>query len=245
MHDQGDYESMGIEDVFLEVTQVIENLNEYGFQLITLQSWMPSTDDFDKIINESYAPYASTNGFVLNAATLTHSGMQAGIIAMNIRKNSIFDLGPSYFEFPGKALNQHFGKDPSKGKTGHYDPVYNFTSSEDVRKYNSVPFKEEDHQCVIIDITNIKTSEIPAVLTRHKMAHTIYLYGSLSKHFQLGMDRFTLGILLEAKKQPGSSELKQYYIPEELIKYFITMQEVHNVGVDKEVVDLTEEMGSQ
>lgn len=30
---------------------------------------------------------------------------------------------------------------------------------------------------------------------------TIYLFGSLSKHFQIGMDRFTLGIVLKYSKQ--------------------------------------------
>lgn len=145
----------------------------------------------------------------------------------------LFDLGPSYFEFPGDALNSKIAKVPDQGKTGHYDPAYNFTSGGDLRAHPKVRFVDSDHKCIIIDITNVKPSEIAGILSRHSKTPSIFMYASLSKHFQFGMDHFTLGLVMELNKEEGASALGSYAVPVELIRYFIQMTQAHTIGLSR------------
>lgn len=239
MRRQQDFSGMDKEDLFLEITQIIENLNEYGFQLVELQQWAPTSEDFKRSVTAAYAPYTNTSGFTLIGEALTHSGMQAGMIALNLRKTSVFDLGPAYFEFPSAdALNSDsFGKTETMGRTAHYDPAYNFTHTTETEDHRVTPFRGSSHQAVILDITNVKPSELPGVIAPHARAQSIFLYGSLSKHFQLGMDRFTLGLVLELSKTAlAPTQLGTYALPPELIRYFILMQNTQSLGMENEGV---------
>ncbi|HZX27914.1 MAG TPA: DUF4157 domain-containing protein [Telluria sp.] len=236
MQRSSNFHGMDKGDLFLEVTQVIENLNEFGLQLVELQQWAPTSMEFGAAVHAAYGAAIAQHGYHLNGAALTHSGMQAGMIAMMLRKQSRFDLGPAYFEFPGSALNDKIAKDARQGRTGHYDPAYNFTHHDEVGHHAVAPFKDSDHQCIIVDITNVKPSEVGGVLARHQQnTPSIFLYASLSKHFQFGMDRFTLGLVMELNKVAQPSALGSYNVPVELIRYYIQMQHAHNLGLAKEL----------
>jgi len=86
MRKNGNFSGMDKADLFLEMTQVIENLNEFGFQLVELQTWEPTSEDFDRAVHYAYGPAVEAAGYHLNGAALTHSGMQAGMIAMRLKK---------------------------------------------------------------------------------------------------------------------------------------------------------------
>lgn len=216
------------QDLFLEVTQIIENLNEYAFDLVELQEWEPTEEEFTQIITKTYGKHITSAGFSIASNLLTHSGTQAANIAIQLTKQNLkHHAGPHYFEFDpfdkastDKATNKTFY---------HYDPAYNFVAQSDVDEQKTEPKKElakDTHDTVIIDITNISPSEITSQLQKYSSANMVYLYGSLSKHFQLGMDKFTLGILLSVKKN-GVGEnpaLPKIYMPKELMRYFILMQ---------------------
>ncbi|VVE38344.1 hypothetical protein PIN31115_04003 [Pandoraea iniqua] len=236
------YLGMDKADLFLEITQVIENLNEFGLQLVELQTWAPSTDEFMSVVKQGYSAGALASGHHVTGAALTHSGMQAGMVAMNLRKKSTFRLGPAYFEFPRDVLNSKVTKSASQKNTLHYDPAYNFTHQAELTTYRAVPSHGADDLCAIIDITNVKPSELPGILSRHAATPSIFLYASLSKHFQFGMDRFTLGLILELNKTGTvAPALGSYSIPVELIRYFIQMQASHNLGFEAELAKALEE----
>ncbi|WP_087688980.1 hypothetical protein [Pandoraea sp. PE-S2R-1] len=223
-------------DLFLEITQVVENLNEYGLQLVELQSWAPSADEFSSVVRQGYGTAAAPSGHHMTGAALTHSGMQAGMVAMSLRKASRFRLGPAYFEFPRDVLNSNLAKTPSQKNTLHYDPAYNFTHRDEIATHGVVPSHRADDLCAIIDVTNVKPSELPGILARHAETPSIFLYASLSKHFQFGMDRFTLGLIVELNKNSATaSALGSYSIPVELIRYYIQMQAAHNLGLKAEL----------
>ncbi|MBN3262244.1 hypothetical protein [Pectobacterium brasiliense] len=240
---------MNVADEYLEATQVIDNLNEYGFQLIEerlrLTGEGGKTDTGTNIIGtvrESFASAITEGGFTLRQATLTHSGMQAGMLAIRERKTSVFHLGPSYFEFDVGRLNnsEFFVKTKGVGTTGHYDPAYNFTGSDEFdKKVGTTEGTQHKDAQKIMDITNVKPDEISDILKRHQECERIYFYGSLSKHFQLGMDRTTLGILMvvdnNSNKEPlPEANFPDLKIPVELIKYYTLMQKTQNPSHSKE-----------
>lgn len=239
MREDNNFGSLDVEDVFLEITQVIENLNEAGLQLLELQRWKPSAEEIRALIEVSYGAAARNGGYKVCGAALTHSGMQAGMIAMNLRKKLVFELGPAYFEFPNnKALNENLRgiKTTGAGRTLHNDPAYNFTSHEDVLHHMQLPAVNSEQNCVVLDITNVRPAEIAGILGRHR-DHTpsAFLYASLSKHFQFGMDRFTLGVVLELSKNVSApSQLGTYGMPVELMRYFIVTQQANNIGLEEE-----------
>ena len=298
------------DSLFLETTQVIENLNEYGLQLIELRKWEATITD--KNITDSVCEYykmGDVNEFQLKKAKLAQSGMQAGMMAINLARYTKFSSGPCYFEYPNsdvlakmqiyemlkekheleKTKNLLTGsKEEKKGiitaikaeiksrgfelkltgkileeicsrkersdeeqkndknlfflekemSTLHYDPAYNFTTEADLeKKAFFATHKKENYKCVIMDITNIAPKEIPSLLKTHASSDIIFLYGSLSKHFQLGMDRFTFGLVMELHNINYKSETNSYLdpydmgIPEELKRYFILMQKAHQKDV--------------
>lgn len=229
------------QDLFLELTQIIENLNEYAFDLVELQEWEPTQEEFTQIITKTYGKHITSEGFSVASSLLTHSGTQAANIAIQLTKQNLkHHAGPHYFEFDpfDKA-----SADKVTDKTFyHYDPAYNFVAQSDVEEQKTEPkqnLAKDIHDTVIIDITNISPSEITSQLQKYSSAKMVYLYGSLSKHFQLGMDKFTLGILLSVKKNGvvGNPVLPKIYMPKELIRYFILMQTAQLPALKVEVLD--------
>jgi hypothetical protein len=237
MQDTGNFHGMDKADLFLEITQIIENLNEYGLQLVELQDWEPTEEEFYDTVKQTYGTAIKTAGYHLNGASLTHSGMQAGMAALNLRKRSKFEIGPVYFEFRKPSFNR-IKKNPGLAPTGHYDAAYNFTNQKELNRYKNNRHHNSNSESMIIDITNVKPSEVSDILKKHPNTPSIYLYASLSKHFQLGMDRFTLGLVMDlnkTKRTSGPSAVGTFAMPVELRRYFILMQQAHNLGLPMEL----------
>lgn len=190
---------------YLESCQVIENLNEYTIQLL---------DNWDRNIDiELIKRYYKTNisNFNLSICGITNSGMDAGMLAQRMATSDLQYLSTEippcknvehkniYFEFENLCQ-----RGDSQAPIFMTDPAYNFPEQTKINDSN-LYFDISNKQILILDITNMTSNDISSHIRMidiyYTNVKTIYLFGSLSKHFQIGMDRFTLGIVLKYSKQ--------------------------------------------
>ncbi len=237
---------------YLEISQIIENLNEYGLQLLSFVQPAASevkTESIDLgLVKKMYG--SNIKGFYFTGAKITQSGMQAGMIAKkmaedDLRNNNIdpvIHTSRLYFEFPEHTQRKN-------SNILMYDPAYNFTHQKEITDAQKEKPYFAEYKIVILDITNVKSNEIHDTIERianYTNVEVIYLFSSLSKHFQIGMDRFTLGIVAKySRTQQPISNFPDINssggVHNNLIIYYNLMQEAQLGDTDSSAMDIIDE----
>lgn len=197
--------------IFAEATQIIENINEAVLHLSSEYDQGFAKSSFESAVLNHYHKHLTNTDFNIESFYLTHSGQQGSTSAMLFNgadeaflKKKISERGPIYFE----TMTSQGQKQPIK----LVDPSYNFTCSEEVEDFATLPVKGAR----IYDITNLDPAKLAEVLQENPN-QTVSLYASFSKHFQFGTDSTNLGFVLNLqKKKKGNNDKKHLgsYVPE-------------------------------
>ncbi len=195
------------ENHYLKSAGVIENLMEYGYMLSAqIDDNIDDSDDlYISHAEDSLPRHDTTNLRVF----YLDSGMQAitlaHIIALKLGARTVHMELP-YFETPavlGKAKIKEVGYDQSPGLVdGDVNPV--ITSQEAFDQYATKNLDEslrrgaETGAIAILDITN---STLAAAATKLGQYMNYMIVESMSKHYHVGTDKFTMGRLIVVGKR--------------------------------------------
>ena len=205
------WNDLGVDVLFVETTQIIENLNEAALYLATEYDQRLARSSFSSAVLNHYLKHVGQAGYGIDSFYLTHSGQQASSSTKifsgadaTFLKTTIKDRGPIYFETMTSKSNAQQIK--------LVDPAYNFTTEEEVGDFA----KHAVGDAQIYDITNFDPAELSKILGQNTHP-TVSLYASFSKHFQFGTDSTNLGFVMHVSKDKGRSgkgrKVLEDYVP--------------------------------
>ena len=209
-------------------TRTLENLNEYDLVQAGLEEDVQAptrsrlgaraaTARRESLLMEIRKPVMEKEiaGWEPIAVRIRSSGMDAHRAALEIVGDAREKATKLYFET--RKVNTEFasrlvGMKKAGSITKMMDPSYNFVSQEDVDAREPFTWeKEGDLPAVhIYDITNTTLDDTFGVIGDLKPDFVI-CFESLSKHFQFGMDKSTLGrlIVYKSKTAQDSAEIQE------------------------------------
>lgn len=206
---------------FLKTAGVIENLMEYGYMLLALTSAEKCTDFYEQHLknvlpNKQHAIFYLDNG--MQAITL------AIIIARSIiGRNAAIEDYFSYFEAPyvttwlsglGILAKKEDRGNPENGAIilADLNPVITPSKKDEYREngLDTLLNKYGDSSIPILDITN---STLANAIDKLKGHERYMIVESMSKHYHVGTDKFTMGRLIVVGDPKIISAAKEHAQP--------------------------------
>jgi len=193
-------------EVNKRAVRTLENLNEYDFLQAGVEEQTHQQEDRGERAGELLEAFRRPvmdkkfGGWKIIAVKLRSSGMDAYRAALEIIGDARQDSSRLYFETA--KVNKEIAAHPQGlhklgSITKMMDPSYNFVSHEDITTQKSYEWaKEKDYPTAhVYDITNTTLEDAFGKIGDVKPDFVLF-FESLSKHFQFGMDKSTIGRLI-------------------------------------------------
>ena len=213
-------EEKWVAETHRQVKRLLDNLNEGIFLTVHLlygidsQKVIRTTNklitEWKRQLRESYEDFYSLEVFLF-----TRSGMAAYVLIKDMLRGCTSDISGTYYE--GSILTEQLREDNLLGEQFIYferDLAYNHPDPNELKLKLEMPSslnKKNLNSVLVFDTTNVTREEVFAYINKSNNKkklniQAVILYESLTKHFQMGMGKSTLG-RLEIYTKKGKSKL--------------------------------------